>query len=481
MNRVYLVGAGCGEGMLTLRGAKLVGECDCLVYDSLIDENILRLAKPSCLKIPVGKRAGAHSEPQEKINGILVGCGRKYPLTVRLKGGDPFVFGRGGEELLALKNAGICAESVPGVSSCIAAAEFFGVPVTHRGVSRGFHVVTAHTSEGAPDFSRLAKEEDTLVFLMAKGSAEKIVSGLIGGGMPPETPAAIFSEAGFSEGSAAFCTLCRVAREAEKLPAPLVVAVGNVCAFGTADKADAAAGGNRRRAVVTGTRAHVSRVLPGMRAAGFAAEGLCHLDIKPADFDGFFGRLSGFDMLVFTSANGVRVFFGRAREKGVDLRAFGGKKFAVIGNATGEELQKYGFYADVMPKRYDSAALAAELRRSGIPAQRTALLRSAEGNRVLNGCGEQVSLYGCVPDEGALARAESVLQGADIVTFSSAGGVRALLSRVSLPETASTVAIGEETARALKGFGFSPSVADSACAESLVQAAAAAKESVCRD
>ena len=134
-----------------------------------------------------------------------------------------------------------------------------------------------------------------------------------------------------------------------------------------------------------------------------------------------------------------------------------------------------------MPKKYDSAALAAELRRSGIPAQRTALLRSAEGNRVLNGCGEQVSLYECVPDEGALARAESVLQGADIVTFSSAGGVRALLSRVSLPETASTVAIGEETARALKGFGFSPSVADSACAESLVQAAAAAKESVCRD
>ena len=132
MNCVVLVGAGCGEGMITLRGAELVRRADCIVYDALLDEGLLNLAPPRCEKICVGKRAGAHSMTQAEINALLVACGKKYPLTVRLKGGDPFVFGRGGEELAALAEAGIACAVVPGVTSAVAAAELAGIPVTDR-------------------------------------------------------------------------------------------------------------------------------------------------------------------------------------------------------------------------------------------------------------------------------------------------------------------------------------------------------------
>ena len=190
MNRVVLVGAGCGEGMITLKGEALVRRADCIVYDTLLDEGVLALAPPRCEKVCVGKRAGAHSMKQEEINDLLVACGKKYPLTVRLKGGDPFVFGRGGEELAALSEAGISCSVVPGVTSAVAAAELAGIPVTHRGVARAFTVVTAHTVQGVPDVGKFAGTEGTLVFLMAKAACSQIAKGLIAGGRSPRTPAA---------------------------------------------------------------------------------------------------------------------------------------------------------------------------------------------------------------------------------------------------------------------------------------------------
>ena len=176
MNQVVLVGAGCGKSTITLEAARLLSRCDCVVYDSLLDDGLLELCPPDCKKVFVGKRAGHHSAKQEEINRILVDCGKEYPLTVRLKGGDPFVFGRGGEELLALEENGIQGYAVPGISSCIAAAELAGIPITHRGWTQGFQVHTAHTADKEIDFTNLGISEDTLVFLMAKQAAGKIHS-----------------------------------------------------------------------------------------------------------------------------------------------------------------------------------------------------------------------------------------------------------------------------------------------------------------
>lgn len=469
MNIVYLVGAGCGAGSLTLRGAELVRTCDCIVYDSLIDEEILTMAKPSCRLICAGKRAGAHGMRQDEICRLLAECGKKYRRTVRLKGGDPFVFGRGGEEMLALREAGVCAESVPGVTSAVAAAEYAGIPVTHRGLARGFRVLTAHTAEGAPDFSALAKEEDTLVFLMGKGCAAEIRRGLIQGGMAEDMPAALISEAGTPSFSAKRCLLRELDAAAEDMPPPLAIVVGRVCALG----AEFCRG---PRVVVTGTPAHVARVLPHMRAAGMDAAGCPHMRTVPYDFDWFFRELPRMRMLVFTSANGVRIFFERARTLKTDARAFGDKKFAAIGRATAAELEKYGFYADVVPQQYTAAALAEELAKTQIPEEETALLRSASGSRVLSACGRQIDLYDTQADGEVLRRAEEIVKGADAVTFSSAGGARALLARCALPEGAAAVAIGEETARALRQMGYAPAVADNADAEELAAAVLSAKE-----
>ncbi len=220
MNKVYLVGAGCGKDLLTLRGAKLLRQADCVVYDSLLDESLLELCRENCVRIFAGKRSGGKGKKQEEINQILLECGRKYAVTVRLKGGDPYVFGRGGEEMLALLSENISCESVPGVTSAIAAAELAGIPVTHRRYSRGVHIVTAQTESGFVDFSRLAGENDTLVILMGKSAAEKICAELTEGGMSEDTPCAVISQAGSLSARAERGRLCDLPCIAQKLPAP---------------------------------------------------------------------------------------------------------------------------------------------------------------------------------------------------------------------------------------------------------------------
>lgn len=475
MNRVYLVGAGCGADTLTVRGARLLAACDCLVYDSLIDAALLRLVKPSCKKIFAGKRAGAHGMEQAEISALLIECGKTYACTVRLKGGDPFVFGRGGEELSALRAAGVYAESVPGVTSAVAAAELSGIPVTHRGVSSAFTVVTAQTEGGRPDFSRLAKAEGTLVFLMGKAAAGKIARGLIAGGMDKEMPAALLSGAGTAASCTVRCPLCRLEEEAEKLPSPLTVLVGKVCAL------DLSPLRRGPRVLVTGTPSHIARVLPLLEEAGADGRALAHLSVRPRGAEEAFARLEAGRLLVFTSANGVYVFFGAARGRGTDLRLFGGKRFAVIGRATAEALAECGFRADILPSEYTTEALAAAVRGTGIPREEVLLLRAASGGGVLSETGVQVSLYDLVPEEGALAGAEGALAWADAVTFSSAGGVRALLERCSLPAGVLPVAIGEVTAGALRAYGYAPAVAKQADARELAAAVTAAKERRCRD
>lgn len=511
MNKVFLVGAGCGRGQMTLRGAELLKECDCVVYDSLIDGNLLGLCKPSCEKIFAGKRAGAHALAQEEICGLLVACGRKYPLTVRLKGGDPYVFGRGGEEMLALREAGIYAESVAGVTSAVAAAEEAGIPVTHRGISRGFHVLTAHTAEGTADFKKLAGEEDTLVFLMGKACAAEIQNGLCAGGMDQDMPAAVISSAGTSDFCVKRTTLSRLAETAESLPPPMVILVGRVCALDTragsdlktgfqssaADTKERGGGGSalqngaencaredvfsscrekRDGIVVTGTESHIGRVLAKMKEAGLSACGLPTLDMYPKDLRAFFEKMSAFSMLVFTSVNGVEVFFSEFFRRKKDIRCLSDKKFAVIGSGTASALERRGIFADLMPETFTGRALAEKIHETGIPKEKVALLRSASGGNALKKVGVQFDVYDTVARPHWEEGADEILRGAAYVTFSSAGGVRAFFEKRALPPRALPVAIGEETADELKKRGLNPVIAEVSDAGGLIRAVFAAKE-----
>lgn len=227
--KVYLVGAGCGKAdLLTIRAWKLLCDCDVVVYDDLIDPEILNLAPESARRIYMGKRSGVHSASQEEISAALVRLGQEGWNVVRLKGGDPFVFGRGGEEALALKEAGIPFAVVPGISSAIAIPEEAGIPVTHRRLSREIHIITAHTAEEAADYGRYASLSGTLVFLMGLAKLEAIASQLIAGGKSPETPAAVISGGNAPVKRTVRGVLGDIAGKAKDVQAPAVIVVGDV-------------------------------------------------------------------------------------------------------------------------------------------------------------------------------------------------------------------------------------------------------------
>ena len=228
--RVTLVGAGCGSfDLITLRGRNVLAQCDTVVYDSLIDSRLLDFC-PEAEKICVGKRAGQHSAAQEKINSLLVEKALSGRNVVRLKGGDPFVFGRGGEEILELQKHGIPYSVVPGVTSCVAVPELAGIPVTHRRTARCFHVITGHTADSCtPEkLEQYAKIGGTLVFLMGLNSLVEIASGLISGGMPGDTPAAVISNGATIRQRTVRAPLSGIADEvrAAEIPAPAVIVVG---------------------------------------------------------------------------------------------------------------------------------------------------------------------------------------------------------------------------------------------------------------
>lgn len=231
--RVALVGAGCGRAdLITVRGLRLLQQCWAVVYDDLIDTALLDTAPAEAERIYVGKRSGRHSAPQAEINAALIALAQRGGLTVRLKGGDPYVFGRGGEEALALQRAGIPFEVVPGITAAIAVPAEAGIPVTHRGVSRAVHIITAHTQDETPDFSRWAAlaADGTLVFLMGLQRLPQIAAGLLAGGLPPETPAAVLSGGNTPHPAAVRASLGEIttAARAAGVEAPAVIVVGDV-------------------------------------------------------------------------------------------------------------------------------------------------------------------------------------------------------------------------------------------------------------
>lgn len=231
--RVALVGAGCGRAdLITVRGLRLLQQCRAVVYDDLIDTALLDTAPAGAERIYVGKRSGRHSAPQAEINAALIALAQRGGLTVRLKGGDPYVFGRGGEEALALQRAGIPFEVVPGITAAIAVPAEAGIPVTHRSVSRAVHIITAHTQDETPDFSRWAAlaADGTLVFLMGLQRLPQIAAGLLAGGLPPQTPAAVLSGGNAPHPAAVRANLGEItdAARAAGVEAPAVIVVGDV-------------------------------------------------------------------------------------------------------------------------------------------------------------------------------------------------------------------------------------------------------------
>jgi len=426
---VYLVGAGPGDpGLLTVRGAEILARADVVVHDRLADASLLALAPAGALRIDVGKRPG-ESGHQDQIDELLVTHARAGRTVVRLKGGDPFVLGRGGEEVAALRAAGVAVEVVPGVTSAVAVPAYAGIPVTHRGLSTSFTVVTGHSRHAVDvetNWEALAAVGGTLVILMGVVHRGEIAARLLAAGMAPSTPVA-----GIRWGTRPGQTTVRTTLEglaAAPLEPPATLVIGSVAALDLGWWEHRPLHG--RRVVVTRARDQASTLVAGLRERGAEVVELATIAIAdPADGGAALGRaaagVAGYDWVIFTSTNAVERFCRLLR----DGRAFGPARLAAVGSGTADALARHGLVADLVPDRFDTDALLAAFpappARGGrvlLPRAEVARPELPVGLRVAGWDVEEVSAYRTVAVRPSPAELAAVA-GADAVTFTSSSTV----------------------------------------------------------
>jgi len=428
---VYLVGAGPGDpGLLTVRGAELLRRADVVVYDRLASSTLLELAPAAAELVAAGKSPGDVDLTQEQTNQLLVEKGRTAGCVVRLKGGDPFVFGRGGEEAEALAAAGIPFEIVPGITSAIGAAAYAGIPVTHRGVSTHFTVVTGHEDPAKDrtdvDWQALARAGGTLVLLMGAGRIGEIARRLIDGGRSPDTPVAAVRNGTRNDQTTVRATLATVADAGVKAPSAIVV--GDVAALDLSWFEARPLFG--RTVVVTRAREQVSGLRLRLEELWAEVLELPAIEISPIEFT--VPDLGAYEWLVFTSPNGVRAFFDDGlAPAGLDARALAGVRLAAIGPGTAHALGTRGLRTDLVPERFVAESLLEAFPPPSGPNARVLLARAEVARDILPaGLGERgyqvdvLPVYrtqAATPDPALVAR---VAEGRfDAVTFTSSSTV----------------------------------------------------------
>src|SRR5436309_5415082 len=482
---VYLVGAGPGDaGLLTLRGAELLGRADVVVYDALVNPDLLRLAPRTAEIIFGGQRSKDHAIPQDELNQLLVAKANKGKTVVRLKGGDPYIFGRGGEEAEELAAANIPFEVVPGISSVFAAPNYAGVPLTHREHCSSFTVNTGHkepTKEvSGGDWGLIAKTPGTKVILMGAGRIRRIAELLVAHGMSPATPVAMIQWGTTGRQQSINATLADIADAAAraKLLAPTVTVIGDVVKL----RSKLNWFENRplfgQRIVVTRTREQASQLSRQLLEHGAEVLEIPTIKIIPPNRqEGIveaLGGLNAYDWIVFTSPNGVSSFFEYFFKKFEDLREIGGVRIAAVGPATAARLKELHLQVDLMPAEYVATRIADALAAfESIENLRILLPRAEVANaelpKLLEDKGaivDDIACYQTVPEtedpSGAAAR--MLADGADWITFASASTVESFHARFDLPALLKkfpkikTASIGPETSKALAVLGITPTI-----------------------
>ena len=475
---VFLVGAGPGDPkLITVRGLECLERADVVVYDRLAAPELLERARPDAERIFVGKRPGHHTMSQEEINQVLVSRALAGRSVVRLKGGDPFVFGRGGEEGIALARAGIPFEVVPGISSAIAGPTFAGIPVTHRGIASSFAVATGHEDatkgDSAMCWDGLATGADTLVFLMGVEHLGDIVGKLLGAGRPSSEPAAAIRWATTPRQEVVVGTLADIAERVERaeLRQPAVLVVGRVVALRRELDWRGRLPLVGLRVLVTRARQQASQLSARLTELGASATEYPVIEIRPVEdptaFDTALARLGDFRWIVFTSANGVEAFFERLAAAGRDARALGSCKVCAIGPSTAGTLRGYGIRADWMPEQFLTDAIVEGFREFHLSGAEVLLARAdiapptlAEGLRRQGARVTEVAAYRTVPAESSHERLLAALEGGtiDVVTLTSSSTVRnlvdALGGRRDLLDGVTTACIGPVTASTAEQLGL---------------------------
>ena len=364
MGQVFLVGAGPGDGgLMTLRGKALLDRADLVVYDALVGDEVLAMIPPAARCVYVGKRASRHTRSQEEIDRILLEEALAGHTVVRLKGGDPFLFGRGGEELELLAAHGVPFQVVPGITSAIAVPAYCGIPVTHRDYSPSVHIITAHRRQGREldlDYEALVRMGGTLVFLMGVGALPALCRGLMEAGMAPDMPAAALHRGTTAGQRRVVATLETLPEAARDLEAPSVIVVGGVCRL-----SDPFAWAERRplfgkRFLVTRPRRRAGTLTARLWELGAEVVELPTIDPRPLP-EADLTALADSTWLVLTSPSGAEIFFDLLRERGMDARRLAHLKIAALGPATAKALEQYGLRADFISPAATGEGLAAAL------------------------------------------------------------------------------------------------------------------------
>lgn len=491
---VALVGAGPGDPeLLTIRGRRYLEAADVVVYDRLVDQRLLGHAPTDAELVDVGKRPGGPRDRQSEINGLLIDRAGSGKRVVRLKGGDPFIFGRGGEEVAALAEANIPFEVVPGITSAIGAPTYAGIPLTHRGIASSLTIVTGSESPdkdgGLVDWNLLAKSGGTLSLLMSWENLPAIAKALIDGGRKEDTSVAVVQWGTWANQETVVGPLASIAEQARRagLSNPVVVVVGEVVNLREASRWF----DNRplfgKRVLVTRSRTQSADLVDLLERAGAEPVEVPTIEIQPVeDFcevDAELARLTEYDWVVFTSTNTVEQLFARLHAQGRDARRLHASRVAAIGTATAGALSEHGIVADLISRESVSQSLIDGLAEQGVAGQSILLpgaeIRPERLRRGLEGLGadvREVTLYRTVVPLGAGERlAEALKSGVDVVTFTSSSTVTNLVTLLvndtSLLGDTAVACIGRVTAETARKAGLNVDIlAEDSTAGGLVDA-----------
>ena len=471
---VYLVGAGPGdEDLITRKALQVLREADVVVYDSLASSSLLNEVRDDAELIFAGKRSSHHFKKQYETNQLLIDLAKEGKNVVRLKGGDPYIFGRGGEEGQELRAAGVDFVVVPGVSSSYSVPAYCGIPVTHRDYASSFHVITGHEGShknGATvlDYGTLAREEGTLIFLMGLKNLPNIVQSLIENGKNPETPAGVLQEGTTARQKMAVGTLSTIVDvvKREGIKTPAITVVGDVVRLAEELSWYGGRPLSGKRVLVTGSRSMVERLSPLLKEEGAEAISFSLIRTEPMETPAFaqaMEEIDSYTWIVLTSANGVECFFERLKMMRKDIRDFQGVHFAVIGDGTKKALESHGIYSELIPTAYSSKDMAAAMVPHMKPEDRVLLLRAEEANAVLPEALEAagiahtcVSLYHTVVDTRKADELSRLIPTVDYVTFASSSAVRAFVSMADDLENvpARYISIGPVTTKTAEKAGL---------------------------
>jgi uroporphyrinogen III methyltransferase/synthase len=485
--KVWLVGAGPGDaGLLTVKGLEVLKAAEVVVYDSLVGAEVLLKIPEHARLVYVGKRSGHHTMKQEGINQVLLEEAQKGYRVVRLKGGDPFLFGRGGEELELLAAHGIPFEVVPGVTSPLAVPAYNGIPVTHRDFTSSLHIITGHKKSDSSkeiDYEALVRVRGTLVFLMSVTALPDIMDGLLRAGMRPDMPAAFLEKGTTAKQRRVVSTVAEL-KNAKGLGTPGLIVVGEVCAL-----ADTLSWYEKRplagwRVLLTRPHGRSLRTARLLRESGAEVLEIPTIEIAAqedkTEIHKAFEKITEYRWLVFTSPSGVERFFEELFAAEKDIRCLGSVKIAAIGEGTRNALRQRGLFADLIPQVYDGDSLGAALAEKIQPGDKVLIPRAEVGNqnlvRLLEEAGavvDDVATYHTEMVPSALIDVQKEFENhtVDCVAFTSSSTVRGFVKSVPQLDFSQVRAacIGKQTMEEAQRYGMQCEMSEKATIESLIE------------